>query len=610
MIALRTTLQPDTVAIDSWDGQFTYQELDELSSRLAQPLNSLGIGLEEIVSLCFEKSKWAVVSMLAVMKAGAAFTFLEPSHPVDRILSILQDIQAKVLLTSPSVSCMFTTASVTVSHIVEVTKTSIDGIEFASCPNLPLVQPHNVAVILFTSGSTGKPKGIVQDQIRAAFSAQTCARAFGIRPTSRVLQWAAYCFDMSVIDILMGLAGGACVCIPSEEMRLNSLANAMREMSVSCAALTLSVARVLKSAYLPDLRTLIFGGEAVSREHLEGWQQHIRILNGYGPGEASVCIAGEAKSDCPGKIGTAIGSVSWIVQDEDYRILTPIGVVGELLIEGPLLARGYLNDPAKTAAGFVEDPPWLLHFRGKTEKATRIYRTGDLARYNYDGSIDFIGRRDNQLKLRGQRIEPGDIEANLRLCLPFRASVAVDLIVPTGTSMTPQLAAFVGLDTEEDDLNDDGPLTAVNINQRERVLPHLLGLKQRLSNSLPAYMIPAYAILLKRLPLTVSGKLDRKFLKNMGSCLSPHELLSLNTSPHLGENRNGGDELNAMQAKIAELWSNILGIHHRSLSPHENFFILGGDSVKAMQLVAAADTAGIRLTTAKIFQSPTLTGLS
>ena len=610
LVQEHTRACPDALAVYSWDGQLTYHELDGLSSRLAHHLVALGITTEHFVPLCFEKSKWAVVSMMAVLKAGAAFTFISTSHPLDRIQSIIRDTNANVLLISPSVVSMFAKKTKPLNNIVEVTTTLVTSIDISQCPPLPIVQPSNAAVILFTSGSTGRPKGIVHEHSSAAFCAETCRRSYGIHPGCRVLQWAAYSFDMSVIDMLMTLVGGACVCIPSEDMRVNSLPDAMRQMKVSCAAMTPSVSKILRSAVLPDLRTLILGGEAISRDHLEGWPQNVRIINGYGPGEASICIAGDASVDCPNRIGKAIGSVIWIVDESSHKRLAPIGTVGEIVVEGPLLARGYLNDPTKTALGFIEDPPWLLQFRTRSEKPRRLYKTGDLGRYSPDGMIEFMGRKDYQIKLRGQRIEPGDVEYHINQFWPTHEAILVDIISRHGTSGTCNLALFVGFEGTKNIDREAGTLAIADGVKEVKLLPLFNELQKRLSNVLPPYMIPSCIIPLRYLPLTSSGKMDRKLLRSIGSNLTVEQLLVSDGSPRNGFEHGRDRKLGPMETRIAELWLKVLPTERLSITPNDSFFKIGGDSIHAMQLVAAAKAANIRLTTRLIFQHPTLADLS
>ena len=276
-------LRQGSLAIHACDGDLTYGELGRLSSTLGRYLVSQKIGREIFILLCFEKSLWAVVGMLAVLKAGAACVFLDPSHPAERNQIIANEVGASILLTSPSTR----SGGLRELSIIEVDEAFIRKLDLESLPMLPIVRPEDAAIGLFTSGSTGKPKGIIQQHCTAAFSAQNCAQVFGISPGSRVMQWAAYCFDMSVIDMLMTLCAGACLCIPSEADRMDRQTETMIIMEVEIAAMTPSVAQVLKDKWLPHLKTLIFGGEALTRDHLEGWPSAIRIINAYGPAEGS-----------------------------------------------------------------------------------------------------------------------------------------------------------------------------------------------------------------------------------------------------------------------------------------------------------------------------------
>ena len=279
------------------------------------------------VLLCFEKSKWVVVTMVVVLKTGGAYVLLEPSHPMNRLESILDDIKAKVLLASSTQSRLLRDK---VENVTEVTEAFLEGISSGaqSLENLPAVRSDNTAIGLFNSGSTGRPMGIVQQHSKASTNAQTCTQTFGITAGSRVLQWAAYAFDMSVIDMLMALVGGGCICIPSEHDRMNNFAHAIRSMNVDCAALTPSIANALRAEDLPSLKTVVFGGEIVSKENGESWTKRVYLINAYGPCESSVCVAGDAKLGQPSNIGRAVGSVAWIVDEACHERLVPIGCIG------------------------------------------------------------------------------------------------------------------------------------------------------------------------------------------------------------------------------------------------------------------------------------------
>jgi len=220
--------QPQNLAIHAWDGKLSYGEMGAISDRLGRFLVKIGVGREIFVLLCFEKSMWAVVAMLAVLKAGAACVFLDPSHPFERKQIIGRQVGAGVLLTSAHACPQ---EKITVSTLL-VNELFVESIDICSLPALPETRPDDAAICLFTSGSTGKPKGIVQEHRATAFSATNCAQVFKIRTGCRVLQWAAYCFDMSVIDMLMTLVAGACLCIPSEKDRMDRLAQSMASMKV------------------------------------------------------------------------------------------------------------------------------------------------------------------------------------------------------------------------------------------------------------------------------------------------------------------------------------------------------------------------------------------
>ena len=612
LIELRAQTQPEAPAVHAWDGELTYARLEELATALAHRLVALGAGPEQFVPLCFEKSMWAVVSMLAVLKAGSACAFLEPTHPMERLRSMLSDMNAHMLLCSPFVASRFVADKADAFKVVPITKAFTEGAAFPSVLSRPLLKPSNAAICLFTSGSTGKPKGIIQEHSTAAFSAQTCARVFGIGPGSRVLQWAAYCFDMSVIDMLMSLVGGGCICIPSEKDRTDNLLQTMRDMGINFAAMTPSFAQTLKSEGISSLETIVFGGEPVARDHLAGWPNNLRIINAYGPAEGSVCVAGNASQECPAKVGSAVGAVTWIANENDCEQLASIGSIGELLMEGPLLARGYLNDPEKTASSFIEDVPWLVRARQNSDRPRRLYKTGDLARYHKDGMIVLMGRKDTQVKLRGQRIETAEIEHHIISRLPRWFTIVVDVINPAESPGTQKLVAFLGIDHQDGLLVDcdDQALLVFTEEQKDSLRSILQDVEADLPKSLPPYMIPSYFIPMRYIPLTTAGKTDRKRLGRIGSSLTVSQILQLTRIDGRDREQQDGLRSRNMEQELAELWGEILKLDAGIISPRDDFFKLGGDSITAMQLVAAASVSQIRLTTTEVFQNSSLVAMS
>ena len=608
LIEQNSRSQPDAPAICAWDGQFSYQEVEVHSTILAQHLMQLGAQKEQFVPLCFGKSAFAVISLVAVLKAGAACVFLDPAHPFDRLQTMIEDVRANILLCSPGVRPKFDVTKLRNLSCRVVTQRLLDSLQDPNS-SLPVVHPEDAAIGLFTSGSTGKPKGIIQNHSTAAFSAQTCSRVFEIKSGSRVLQWAAYCFDMSVIDMLMTLVGGACICIPSEKDQTDNLIQAMRDMAINVAAMTPSFAQTIKSEGVESLTTLVFGGESVSRDHLAGWPDSIRIINAYGPAEGSVCVAGPAQCECPSNVGKAVGSVTWIADEADPTRLVSIGAVGELLIEGPLLARGYLNDSEKTAASFIEDLPWLVRARETSKLPRRVYKTGDLARYDKDGSIIIMGRKDTQIKLRGQRIEAAEVEHNIKSLLPASFTVIVDVVALLRRAESQTLVAFIGARAKAD-LDSDIELLSVNNAFKEKLTIRLQAIERGLKNTLPTYMIPHCFIPLRFIPLTSSGKIDRKRIKIIGSDAPSTVIQYLPGEPLHDRSRSCEVTVHISLEEVAELWQWTLGLETRPKDLASNFFELGGDSIMAIKLATMARNAGLSLTTKQIFEHRTLTAMA
>lgn len=588
---------PELEAVCSWDGILSYGELDDLSTRLAHKLVGLGVALEVIVPLCFEKSVWAIVAMLAVAKAGGAYLCVDPTYPAGRRDKLLQQVEAKYVLVSAQHSELFKVSGVEALVICSKTVNAYprsDG-NALSTP----VRPENAAYVIFTSGSTGEPKGIVVEHRALCTSVREIGKALAVGEGSRVLQYAAYSFDVSVGDIFTTLTHGGCLCIPSAQDRRDHLARAIRTMNVNQACLTSTVASLLKPLDVPSLQTLTLGGEPASRENVATWADKVTLNNIYGPAECTIWCAVQrslgAKQD-ESKIGTALGSRTWIVDAEDDKKLVPVGAVGELLIEGPILARGYLHDPGKTNMAFLIDPDWVHRFGSSTGR--RFYKTGDLVRYDTDGTLLFIGRKDSQVKLRGQRVELGEVEYHLRKNIPERYLIVAELVTPSGQMSNARLAAFIcfgdGFDVEQE-LNNISDAT------REHLRSLTDGLEERLRADLPTYMVPSIYIPLKNLPLSTSGKIDRKYLRRLASELSIEQLSALTTL-------RGAQKppCTAMERRIAGLWADILSLELARIGANDSFLKMGGDSFAAMRLVTAARTCGVSLTVTQIFQFPQL----
>ena len=601
LIAETTRRQPEAPAVCAWDGELTYGELDRLSARLAHHLVGLGVGPEVIVPLCFEKSMWTPVAQLAVMKAGGASFAMDSGQPEERLRVMVQQIKPRLILSSFSNRGL--ASRLTQHRVVVVDETHLQDLEVFMDQKLPVVNPSNTLYLVFTSGSTGIPKGVIITHSNISSAIKYQRHALGFVRTSRIYDFASYMFDVVWCNLLQGLSVGGCLCIPSEDYRRSDPVSGIHKLSANVVIFTPSTVRSLKLSELKDLQTINFIGEPLYPEDFRDIQAHVGASNTYGPSECTTLstaqrISGDRVN--AGSIGPGVGLTTWIVHASNSQVLVPRGSVGELLLEGPLVGQGYLNDPEKTAATFVDDPPWLLRGGpGHPGRRGRLYKTGDLVRYNPDGTLMFIGRKDAQVKIRGQRVELGEVEHHVRRILEDVdniAQVVAEVLAPQGSD-NPTLVAFLGVETNANATSEDDLKAMV---QRTTI-----GLEEKLVEALPTYMIPSAYIPLTSLPVTATGKTDRRRLREIGGSLSLEQLAELN--PSRGERRQPNT---LSERTLQSLWASVLGIQIESISANDSFLRIGGDSIAAMRLVGAAREQGMLLTVAGIFKSPHLSEMA
>ncbi|KAJ5295919.1 hypothetical protein N7508_010740 [Penicillium antarcticum] len=388
LIHKRTLAQPEPVAIDSADGQFTYAQLDHLSTNLAFHLQEYHrAGPETIVPLFFRKSAWAIVCILAITKAGSAFVFLDPAHPMDRLMYIAGQIQAAFIITTPELSYMW---DKTVLEPLRITDSFTNELPIQQQLPVTSVDPHNMLYVIFTSGSSGSPKACVVSHASFLSGAVQHIRQSRLIPAARILQAAPNTFDVSILETLTGLISGACVCLPRTEHQNLPVSQIINDLKITWSFLTPSVARTISPNDCPSLKTLILGGESLSRVDIETWAGKVHLCNGYGPSECSVACTANINITVgtdPANIGSTMCCNAWVVDSENSNSLLPIGAVGELVIQGPAVCRGYLNEPDKTNAVFIDSPSWLNRFGSNFRSENRMYLTGDLVRYNDDGTL-------------------------------------------------------------------------------------------------------------------------------------------------------------------------------------------------------------------------------
>ncbi|KAL5051513.1 hypothetical protein BDW71DRAFT_55019 [Aspergillus fruticulosus] len=603
MVSEQARKFPNKEAICSWDGSLTYGQVDRYSSFVAASLKDSGVRLHDVLPACFEKSRWTIVAVLGIMKSGATFVLMDPTLPLARLQNIAQQVGAKMMLSSSKQHDLATMIMPDNKPFIVWDEMFDDTPKLQNIPELAPVPSSALMYMIFTSGSTGTPKGVKLSHETYTSSAIPRAKEVGYTEDSRVLDFASYAFDVSIDSMLLTLGNGGCLCIPSDEDRMNDINGVIRNMRVNYAGLTPSVARILDTDVISSLEGLGLGGEAVSARDCTVWGKLARIIIGYGPCECTIgcTVNGNAATGRDYiSIGKGNGAAMWITDPNDHELLVPVGAVGELLVEGPIVGQGYLNDPEKTAAAFIEDPSWLVAgHKGYSGRRGRLYKTGDLGKYDPDGSggIVFVGRKDTQVKLRGQRVELGEIESQLRARLPSDLSVIAEVIVSHGQ---PTLVAFVSAQSTKKP--DSVELQSTEISEEFHQI--ISEANKDVATVLPRYMVPTAYIPVNYMPVLISGKTDRKRLRELGAKIDLSQIdQRTSSSNHTGQ-------LSELEQRLRQAWAETLKREPESIRPDDNFFALGGDSVMAMKLVTISRTHGLELTVGSTFNTPVLSEMA
>lgn len=615
--------QPSLPAIWSWDGELTYHELDTESTRLAKQVRFLGCSMGSIVVLCFEKSIWAVVSMLAVAKAGAGFVHIDPNGPVERIKSIIQQTGSTLGLSSAVNAARISGLLPTTLTVDQPTMAS-----FLSTPQQKYVlpseaDPSSVLYIIFTSGSTGRPKGVVI-QHRSFCSASRHNRSWlQIEQDSRVLQFTSYCFDASLEEIFTVLIAGGCICIPSEKDRLADIPGFVRRARVNWAAFTPSFIRTMSPSDLPSVKFVTVHAEPMSDSLVKQWAGTIHMRPSYGPTECSVTSTVGAPftpDSNAGNIGWPVGCRGWIVDPKNHEVLLPVGAIGELVIDGPIVGKGYLGDPEKTAASFIAPPAWSLDSElemSDTDPHRRLYKTGDLVRYTSDGSLVILGRKDHsQVKVRGQRVEIQEIQH----CLGKAPHVLHSMVImPESGALRGRLMAVLSLEclaTEILPAQQEGDKGRIRLVSKEllstklasEVAQSLESIQGTLSMALPAYMMPEDWLVFETMPVQISHKLDRQAILNWVENMDERMLqMAQDLQSHSSGQKVCGS---ATEEAIREIFGQVLELPISRISLETSFFRLGGDSIYAIQVMQRCRDRGLAVTTQDVLANPTVAQLA
>jgi amino acid adenylation domain-containing protein len=562
--------QPGAVAVVCGQDRLTYAELDRAASELAAVLRSSGVGPEQTVGVLADRGPALPVAFLAILKAGGGYLPLDPDQPAIRRARLLAETGARLVVCTedlagevPDGVGALPLAGVTALPLAGVTAVPLAGVT-ATGPRRQ-VRPDNLAYTIFTSGSTGTPKGVQVSHRSIVNFIRGIIEHFGLGRGDRVLQFANPVFDVSLFDFYGALCSGATL-VQAPKLTLwdpGRLTELMRTTGVTVTDLPPAVLAALDPADLPALRALYVGLEAFPGALVNHWMAGGREFhNGYGPTEATVaCI----NYNCPAMhydsmppIGKPMANYRAYVVDGHGQPV-PAGIAGELLVAGAGLARGYLNQPGRTAARFVPDP--------FGPPGSRAYRTGDLVRWRDDGELQFLGRADNQVKIRGLRIEPSEIEHSMRQ----HPGVGEAIVVVDTIAGEPGLVGYVTPADTRDGLD---------VNE----------LRSFLDQRLPTYLVPGSFVVLDELPRAASGKLDRSRLPSPGRPAAEPEPAEPGTETELA---------------IAAIWRDLLGGSGYTVA--DSFFAVGGTSLKITQLRSQLiDEFGIEVELRDLFVHPTI----
>ncbi|MGV8002878.1 non-ribosomal peptide synthase/polyketide synthase [Photorhabdus temperata subsp. temperata] len=562
---------PGATALVYNEQTFSYAELNARANRLAHQLIALGVAPDQRVAICVACSPVMVVGLLAVLKAGGAYVPLDPAYPGERLASILTDA-APVILLADNIGRVVLDKEILAT--LAVLDPNILPDQPDSNPLVPELTPQHLAYVIYTSGSTGQPKGVMVEHQAVYQRYLGFNETYAVTAQDRVLQFASFAFDVSVEECFSSLCNGATL-VMRDDSWLASIPEFIaltRQSGITVMSLpTLfwsELAARDNALPLPEcLRLIIIGGEAVRKNAIQDWfthESHLpRLLNGYGPTENTVTVTYKAilSPEDDRSIGRPVKNACVYLLDRNGQPV-PLGSIGEIYIGGVGVARGYLNQPDLSAECFLADP-------FSSVSGARMYRTGDLARYLPDGNVEFLGRNDRQVKIRGFRIEPGEIETRLTEHPVVREARVLAL----GDGQDKRLVAYVAAPAEEG---------------------LVVSLRVYLSAILPDYMVPAAFVCLDALPLTPNGKLDHRALPEP----SGEAFARLVYEAPQGKT----------ETTLAAIWRELLGVEQ--ISRHDNFFALGGHSLRAMRMINLAAGRGLVCTLSAVFQFPVLAELA
>ena len=634
--------RPDAVALVFEEQSLSYAEVNARANRIAHALIAHGVGADTRVGIAVERSPAMIIGLLAIQKAGGAYVPLDPAYPADRLVHMMQDSGLRWVLTQAHLqNALPRVEGVGLLDIAEIGKAAS-----SENPSVSLA-PDSLAYVIYTSGSTGMPKGVAISHAALAAHAEVSIGFFGLTAAERMLQFSTMNFDGFVEQVFGPLSAGASIVIrgrdiwDSQTFHEHLLADGITVVDLTTAYWSLLVQDFAQRGVKDygRLRQVHAGGEAMPPEVIGAWRragmQHIRLLNTYGPTEATVtAVVQDCAPYVNGKLPLPVQMpIGEVLPGRQVHVLdgnlnpVPMGVVGELYIGGELLARGYVNRPELTAERFIANPfvddfAQSQQVQGAEGQGTihgissRLYRTGDIVRWNERGQLEYLGRIDDQIKVRGFRVELGEVESQLLKLPGVREAVVVARETAQGTQLAGYVsgysAAGIGATDATGAAGETGATDATGTTSAtgSTGAAHAAGLpdpsseeqpgqkldgsilRQALKRVLPDYMVPSVIMVLEALPLNANGKIDRKAL--------PAPVFDAGDAYEAPEGE--------LETQLAQLWADVLGVGRVGRS--SNFFELGGHSLLALTLVERMRAAGIRAQVRELFEQPVLSAFA
>jgi amino acid adenylation domain-containing protein/non-ribosomal peptide synthase protein (TIGR01720 family) len=567
MFEAQVRATPDLPAVSFNGKQLTYFELNEKANKLANYLIKQGVKSESLIPILINRSFEMIIGILGIMKSGAAYVPINTNFPLERIKNILNDLQCELVLSNHEFGAKI--SSIETLKIIELDR---EWAEIEHCSNANLIgttHPSKLAYVIYTSGSTGKPKGVMIEHQGVVNLIRSQLNYFGIAQGERILQFSDYSFDASVEQIFLALTSGSTLVLFEEGLQFkpDDFEQFIVDEKITHLHTTPGFLENLRITDHRYLKRIIAGGDVCKQELADYWKGKLDFYNEYGPTETTVTAIEYSHPDFEKilyrslPIGKGVSNTSIYILGADYQI-QPIGVTGEICIGGVQVARGYLNNDAITKEKFISNP-------FSKDPTARLYKTGDLGRWLEDGNIEFLGRIDEQVKIRGYRIELGEIENVLNQSGLVNQAV---IMAKLNHQNSKQLVGYI---------------EPKAVFSKERIIAFLRG-------KLPEYMVPAIWVEMKKIPVTLNGKIDRKALPDPN-----FEELS---NEHYIAPRNEIEE------ELANIWKDLLGLE--KVGVYDNFFELGGDSILTIQVVSRAGRLGYNLQAKDLFLHQTIHKLS